>query len=96
MYELIYARIVERDLQSIYDYIALDSVERAKKYLNEIKQSIKKLESFPTMGTYSRYPELKDIRILPHDRYLIFYKFDNVKITIIRILHGSRNYKNIF
>lgn len=29
------------------------------------------------------------------ERYLVFYKIDQTTVTIVRILHGARNYERI-
>ena len=100
MYKLIYADIAVDDLQAIYDYIAQDNPERASSYLADIEQQLLRLRDFPNIGHDSKYKELKalGIRILPFDDYLIFY-IVNAKdevINIVRVLHGSKDYKSLF
>lgn len=98
MYQLIYSRTAVTDLDTIFNFIAKDSRENAINYLAQIEKTIKQLEEFPNIGANSRYTELnaQKIRILPHDKHLIFYKFDGENVYIIRILHGAMNYKNLF
>ena len=100
MYKLIYANEADSDLQAIYDYIAQDNPERASSYLGEIEQQILHLQEFPNIGSESKYPELKvqGIRILPFEDYLAFYTIDEKakSVNIIRVLHGSVNYKRLF
>ena len=100
MYKLRYAKEVENDLKAIFNYIAEDSETRASQYLGKLEKHILQLESFPETGHLSRYNELRalGIRILPFENYLIFYTISKKEeaVNIIRILHGSVNYKNLF
>ena len=100
MYELIYAEEADNDLIAIFNYIADDSVDRAKNYLGKMEEVILQLKDFPEMGSESRYKELRalGIRILPFENYLIFYTVNknDKRVNIIRILHGSVNYRKLF
>ena len=100
MYELIYANEAANDLQVIFDYIAQDDEIRASKYLSEIERQILRLKDFPNIGHDSKYSELYalGIKILPFDDYLIFYTISekSEEIDIVRVLHGSVNYKRLF
>lgn len=100
MYKLIYANEAANDLQAIFDYIAQDDEMRASKYLGEIEEQILRLKDFPNIGHESKYAELYalGIKILPYDDYLIFHTVnENAKeINIVRVLHGSVNYKRLF
>ena len=100
MYQLIYADEADKDLTVIYNYIACDSTERASKFLGQIENCILQLRDFPDIGVESKYKELRalGIRVLPYEKYLIFYTVnDNVKtVSVIRVLRGSVNYRNLF
>lgn len=100
MYELVYAEEADNDLTAIYNYIADDSVERARNYLGKIESCILQLKDFPKIGSESKYKELRalGIRILPFENYLIFYTINNRQnlVNIIRVLHGSVNYRKLF
>lgn len=61
----------ERDLLSIYRYVALnDSAENAGRLLDNIEKTILKLESMPMRGHYP--PELERIGVLEYRE--IFFK----------------------
>lgn len=100
MYELIYASEAANDLQAIYDYIAKDNAERAASYMHELGRQILKLKDFPNIGHDSNYGELKAlcIKILTFDDYLVFYTVNEKaeKIAVVRVLHGSVDYKRLF
>ena len=100
MYKLIYADEAANDLQMIFDHIAQDDETRASKYLGEIEKQLLRLKDFPNIGHDSKYSELYalGIKILSYDDYLIFYTIDekSKEINIVRVLHGSVNYKRLF
>ncbi len=100
MYTLVYAEEVESDLKAIFNYIAEDSSARASAYLGKIENCILQLQDFPEIGHLCRYHELKNlgIRILPFEDYLIFYTISKKQqtVNIVRVIHGSVNYRKIF
>lgn len=100
MYKLVYSELADIDLTSIFNYIAEDNRERAVKYLGEMEKSILLLRDSPDMGASGRFPELQalGIRVLVHDKYLIFYTVDKQKeaVNIIRVLNGAMNYRKLF
>ena len=100
MYRLQYAQSAERDLQAIFDYLAEYDRSTAISYLGGIEESILRLRDFPELGHQAYYPELQmqGIRILPVEKYLVFYEIQDTEntVNIIRVLHGSRNYRRLF
>ena len=100
MYELIYAEEADNDLSAIFNYIADDSRERAVNYLGKMEQCILQLKEFPNMGKESRYKELRalGIKVLLFENYLVFHTVNDKEkaVNIIRVLHGSVNYRKLF
>lgn len=100
MYTLRYSHAASLDLRAIFDYIAAEQPSAAIRYLGELENAVLKLRDFPELGHESRYPELfsHGIRILPHDKYLVFYTVEQnmSTVTILRVLHGSRDYIHLF
>ena len=100
MYELKYSRAAMLDVKAIFSYIAVDSREAASGYLQRLESQFLKLREFPRLGHESLYPELAalNIRILPFQKYLIFYTVNDAEQTVLiyRVLQSSRNYRNIF
>ena len=71
-------------------YIAQDNVNRALAFVDELEESCRALGNAPGIGTAR--PELGDgIRMLPHGRYLIFYRQLQRSVRIERVLHGARD-----
>jgi addiction module RelE/StbE family toxin len=90
-----YLPIAEKDLSEIIEYITLDSPQSALKLLEEIDESISKLEGFPFMGINPRDTRLQRLnyRILVVSSYLVFYVVKDEYVEIRRILHGKRKYQ---
>jgi len=100
MYRLQYSYAASLDLRAIYDYIAAEQPSAAVRYLGELEQAVLRLREFPALGHESRYPELYShgIRVLVHDKHLIFYTVDQKTktVTVLRVLHSSRDYVHLF
>jgi addiction module RelE/StbE family toxin len=94
-YRIEYLAIAAQDLTDIIEYITLDNPQSALKLLDEIDESISKLEDFPYMGIKPRDTRLQRLkyRILVVSSYLIFYVVKDDYVEIRRILHGKRKYQ---
>ena len=86
------------DIDSIFDYIALDSPRYAKETSENIYSKIDDLEHSPYIGRY--VPEFKDkqYRELIYKSYRIVYSVSEIKneIYIHFVVHGARNFKAFF
>jgi toxin ParE1/3/4 len=80
----------ETDLMDIAVFIAQDNPKRALTFVDELEGKCDALGGAPGIGT-SR-PELGEgVRMLPHGRYLIFYREASKGLRVERIIHGSRD-----
>ena len=71
-------------------FIAQDNPARALTFVDELEGKCDVLGGAPGIGT-SR-PELGEgVRMLPHGRYLIFYREVNKGLRIERIMHSARD-----
>ncbi len=96
MLSIEYSKKAELDLEDIADFIAKDSLNRALAYLDKIQKTIELISKNRSLGVTCKSKNIKlECRILIFDEYLIFYKVTDLTIFIIRILHGSVNYKKI-
>jgi addiction module RelE/StbE family toxin len=82
-----------KDLRAIYDYITLDSIFYASRFISKLIQRVDQLIEFPESGRI--VPEKKDpeIRELIEGNYRIFYRLQKEKITILRIHNSARKIK---
>lgn len=78
------------DLMEIAVFIAQDNPKRALTFADELEDKCIGLGQTPGIGTMR--PELGEgIRMLPHRRYLIFYREARGVLRIERIVHGARD-----
>ena len=81
------------DLEQIGDYIAQDNPARAASVIDELLGKARQLgdlpQGFPLVPRYERL----GIRRRVHGNYLIFYRAEADRVTIIHILHGARDYE---
>ncbi len=96
MLEIVYSQNAEQDLEEIGDFIARDSISCALEYLEKMQKSIELIASNPNIGLSCKSKNIDiECRLFIFDDYLIFYKVLEDEIIIIRVLHGSVNYKKI-
>lgn len=95
-YNINYLSIARKDLTDIIEYIQEDNPNSALKFLNQIEDTISKLDDFPYMGATPKDTLLqyKSYRILVIQSYLVFYvvKEKTLEVEIRRIIHGKRKY----
>jgi plasmid stabilization system protein ParE len=99
MYKLQYSRLALLDLKEIEEYISEESLSSdvAENVVMNILDTVKKLESFPEIGTQidKFVPFVSDYRMLVADNYLVFYRLEESNVYIDRIIHSRRNYIRI-
>lgn len=96
MHKLRINPIARKDLLEIKDYISdeLKNPNAAEKVVAKIVESYEKLKEFPYMGIelYSKIDIVTDYRYLVSGKYIVFYKVDDVYVSIYRILYARRDY----
>ncbi|MCQ2011365.1 type II toxin-antitoxin system RelE/ParE family toxin [Sporolactobacillus sp. STSJ-5] len=99
LWKIVYTEHAERDLDSIYKYIALSLLnpEIAKEQTQRIMHAASKLNEMPfRFSLYDKEPwHSKGLRVLPVDKYLVFYlTVEPLKtVVIIRIMYSGRDYE---
>lgn len=78
------------DLMQIFSYLSVQSSLAAQSVAAEIDRSLENLSSFPFSGSPRARlgPDVRSIVVSP---YLIFYAVRRDHVTILRVLHGSRD-----
>jgi len=81
--DLVYKCKAEDDLDSIFDYIAEDSVLNALNYIDKIQSAIERLLTWPHMGLDCKSRGInRNCRILIFESYLIFISFTRLKTEL--------------
>ncbi len=94
---VVYTEQAERDLRSIFEYIAFSLLETeiAKNKVRRIMDAVAKLNEMPRRyHLYEKEPwHSKGLRVLPIDNYLVFYLPVEAKtmVAVIRIMYGGRD-----
>lgn len=85
-------RRAEADLDGIAGYIARDNPPRAATFIEELYDKCMTLadapEAFPLIPRY----ESLGVRRRVHGDYLILFAVKGQTISILRVLHGARDY----
>jgi len=89
--EIIYDEKFIDTFTNIWDFIALDSENRANQFKEELKNKIEDLVYMPYKFKQSIYFDREDIRDLVFKGYTIPYKIDEVNNQIVVI--GINKYK---
>ena len=97
-FEIIWTKNAQFDLESIIEYIKMDSLTIAKKIFFEIKKECSNLYYFPQRKRV--VPELQQIGILKyreiiHERWRIIFKIENTKVYILLVVDSRRNLEEI-
>ena len=96
-YEVMYTAGAKKDLRNIYRYISeeLLAPKNAAGQTKRIMAAIRKLDEMPKRNRlYEEEPwHSRELRFLPVDNYLAFYKVDDEKATIyvVRIMYSGRD-----
>ena len=97
-FELIWTKNAEFDLETIIEYIKIDSIENAKKIFFALKKECNNLYYFLERKRVA--PELQQIGILKYReviylRWRLIYKIENKKVSILLVVDSSRNLEDI-
>ncbi len=85
----------EQDLEGIADHIARDNPVRALSFIRDLREKCLGLADYPHgFPVVERYAHLA-VRRRVHGKYLIFYRVDPDRITILHILHGASDYHDL-
>ncbi len=80
------------DLERIGDYIAQDNPARARGFVAELISRARSIGDSPQVfPLVPRYAHL-GVRRRVHGNYLIFYRAEADRVSIIHIVHGARDY----
>lgn len=95
MNRYIFAPSASRDLNEITDYFANLNVETGERLIVAFEKKCQNLINFPMLGR--SYEEIRPhLRGVPLDGYIILYQVTDNTLEILRVVHGSRNLKNLF
>jgi toxin ParE1/3/4 len=87
------------DLIEFGEYIAEDNTEIADRFFDSFDETIEKLAKSPKIGTIKKVTGISNLRmwfVKGFENCLIFYLESPEEVTIVRIIHSSRDYPRFF
>ena len=92
IYKVLLALHAENDLAEIYDYIAADNPANAIAFILTLEEKIYSLSTMPKRAPLIPENSLLGTRYrhLIHGKYRIIFKVQTPKVTVLRVIHGSR------
>ena len=98
-YEVLLTEGAERDLESIYDYIAeFDCKANADYVLDRLLEIVENLSAFPERGAYPKELValgIRDYRQTAFKPYRVIYRVMAQKVYIYVIADGRRNMQSL-
>jgi toxin ParE1/3/4 len=92
---VVFSRAANADLVQIGDFIARNNPERALSFVRELRASAAQLGELPQAYPLLPRHASSGIRRRPAGNYLIFYRVDEARVMILRIIHGARYYDRL-
>ncbi len=91
MNKYILSKQANQELEDILFYTKIKwNIEQSEKYASEIFEIFRRLEENPNLGISIDYI-FKNLRKISTGKHSIFYKIQNKKIIILRILHQNQD-----
>lgn len=100
-YKVIITETAKKDLRDISFWIAYRSknIDIAKKFINELREAIRKLSIFPRSGSIPEDSIIKSsgFRFIVHKNYLIFYSIEESEKTvrIMAVFNSRQDYMRV-
>ena len=88
------SELAEADLADLWVEIGTDDIDTADRFIEKLQSLAQKLAEQPFMGR--ERPELgQDVRVFPHEQYLLIYRPAAYGVDIARVVHGARDLTSI-
>ena len=95
MANVIYAPEADDDLFGIVESIARDKPEAAHEWLRKIRETCETIAPQPEMGELRPGFGVPGARSFSVGNYVIFFRATERGIEVSRVIHGSRDMRNI-
>lgn len=85
----------DADLESIWQYVARDDPRAADRLEERLHAAMQMLAEFPGVGHTRPDVANPQYRFWTVLSYLIAYRADQDTVTILRVLHGARDFREL-
>ena len=95
MPRIVRSRESDEDVYEIANYIALDNLQAALRFIDTVDEKLRLLSEFPHLGPVR--DELAPLlRSFPMGNDVIYYRPRPDGIDVVRVLHGARDLRRVF
>jgi toxin ParE1/3/4 len=92
---LTWTRMALQDLKHLYDYIADDNPDAARKMVSRIREAASRLRRNPRIGRVGRVPETREL-VIAGTPYIVAYRIEGRKVQIVAVIHGAQRWPDSF
>ncbi len=92
MGRVIWAPSALKDINSIAEYIARDSIYQSALFITRLFEATDRLQEFPLSGRVIPEIDSRTCREIICKSYRIMYKIESDEVWITGVVHGSRNW----
>ena len=85
----------QQDVDQITDFIAEDSVEAALRVHDALEEAFRHLAEMPGMGHTRADLTVRPVKFWSVYSYLVVYDPASTPLTVVAVLHGTRDVENI-
>lgn len=89
-----WTKIALVNLMEIAQYIEQDNFERAKSFIQEIREKTHALDEFPSIGRADRVLGTRELIV--HENYIIPYRIRDGHVEILRVHHVAKQWPRGF
>ena len=88
---IVWTETAIRHLESVWEYLAVDSLTAAESQVERILQAAEALGQFPELGRKGRVPATREL-VITDTPFLVAYRIHKREIQILAVLHGARRW----
>jgi toxin ParE1/3/4 len=92
---LVWSGPARADLQSIFDFISRENPYAAAFVVRRIRDRVRQLEQAPRIGRVGRVENTREL-VVSRTPYVVAYRVDESQVSIIRVIHGRREWPTRF
>lgn len=89
--KLRWTRVARADINTAYDYVAVDSAGAADQFLDRIQQAAAVLIRHPMAGRTGRIPGTREL-VAAGTPWIIPYRVRRGFVDILAVIHGARKW----
>jgi toxin ParE1/3/4 len=93
--KIVWTEPARQDLREIFEYIANENPNAARRLLGEIKEQALILVDHPQIGRAGRVEGTREL-VLSGTNYLLPYRAKGKQIQILAVFHGARKWPDSF